>query len=181
MSICKCKKKEQNTSAFKQTNKQTYILLDLYAFFINTCMCKLHFKNQHFEEKADKIVFLSNTASRLDSEWWSRWSRSSPFNPISLDSFMRCWFTCCLMSDHIILHMQSLVSAASSLFVSQIQYSFRCVIAPPYHITVKTEKDRKSQCWGKSWSTSNLRELWQHKAYIWSVCQKHCYVNLSSE
>ncbi len=49
------------------------------------------------------------------------------------------------MSDHIILHMQSLVSAASSLFLSQIQYSSRrCAIAPPYHITVKTERQKKS-------------------------------------
>ncbi len=62
------------------------------------------------------------------------------------------------MSDHITLHMQSLVSAASTLFLSQIQYSFRrCAIAPPYHITVKTQKDRKHQC--QCWERAEVLQI----------------------
>jgi len=47
---------------------------------------KYNKKKQHFEQRAEKIRFLSKTLSRWGSERWSkhRYSRSSPSEPPKL-------------------------------------------------------------------------------------------------
>ncbi len=138
----------------KKEEKKAFILASSIVFYQHLNVGRFHWKKKHFEQKAEKITFLSNTTSGsysviLSKQICSRWLPSvsqslhrplplsgSTFHSVTLGSFHLYAVS---VDDRIIFHMHMLTYEITHLCVFLVCVfdrhfldSFRrCIIAPP--------------------------------------------------
>ncbi len=138
----------------KKRRKKSFYFSFKHCFLSHLNVGRFHWKKKHFEQKAEKITFLSNTTSGsysviLSKQICSRWLPSvsqslhrplplsgSTFHSVTLGSFHLYAVS---VDDRIIFHMHMLTYEITHLCVFLVCVfdrhfldSFRrCIIAPP--------------------------------------------------